>query len=208
VRVAAAGFRDVTVEGLRVDANRTTRQVVRLEAAGAAETLVVSDTSRSQVLTKQFLTSVPNGRSYQSAVTLAKGVTGGAGGNPNMSGGAYELVLRDHPRGDLVRVAVRAEPPGDEAAAIEFTAAHDADAEIVAWERASPALRWATAAATFAEVLRDAPVEAETGWSEVLRLVDEAIDGDRDDHREMRALVVRAATLSGGHDPALTSARP
>jgi len=46
----------------------------------------VSDTSRSTVLTKDFLERVPTGRSYQNSVQMTAGVSGGA--NPNMAGGA------------------------------------------------------------------------------------------------------------------------
>ncbi|MCA9490811.1 MAG: VWA domain-containing protein [Myxococcales bacterium] len=48
----------------------------------------VESTTSGVVVSKQFLRSVPTGRSYQSAVQLASGVTG-RGGNPNIGGGAY-----------------------------------------------------------------------------------------------------------------------
>ncbi|MCB9697042.1 MAG: DUF3520 domain-containing protein [Alphaproteobacteria bacterium] len=127
-------------------------------------------------------------------------VDGGEVGYGHQVTALYELDLRDHPKGDLVRVAVRAEPPGKEAAAIEFTATHAASDPIGPWEQASPAMRWASATATFAEVLRGAPVESETSWRDVLRLVDGALDRDREDQVEMRELVVRAASLSGRLD--------
>lgn len=123
-------------------------------------------------------------------------VDGGEVGYGHQVTALYELDLRGHPKGDLVRVAVRAEPPGREAPAIEFTATHPASDPIGTWEAASPALRWASATATFAEVLRGSPVEAETGWGDVLRLVDGALDRDRGDQAEMRDLVLRAAALS------------
>ena len=49
----------------------------------------VEDTSRGQVLTRDFLNSIPAGRSHQSAVGVASGVVGG-GGNPNMAGGTFD----------------------------------------------------------------------------------------------------------------------
>ncbi|MCB9685096.1 MAG: VWA domain-containing protein [Alphaproteobacteria bacterium] len=45
--------------------------------------------SSGRVVSKEFLSNVPSGRSYQSAVQLASGVTAGGGGNPNIGGGAY-----------------------------------------------------------------------------------------------------------------------
>ncbi len=95
--VQMSGYADVTVEGIQISINRETRQTVTLKEGSVEEVIVeatqdavdTSSTSRSQVLSKEFLNSVPTGRSYQSAVTLARGVTGGSGGNPNMSGGAF-----------------------------------------------------------------------------------------------------------------------
>ena len=49
-----------------------------------SEAVDTSDTSRSSVLSKDFLEKVPSGRSYQNAVSTAAGV----GTNPNMAGGA------------------------------------------------------------------------------------------------------------------------
>ncbi len=69
------------------------RSFLALGDARGRETASASDTSRSQVVTREFLNSVPVGRSYQSAVTLARGVTGGSGGNPNMAGAAYNENL-------------------------------------------------------------------------------------------------------------------
>ena len=47
----------------------------------------VESTSTSEVITKNFLERLPTGRSYQSAVGMAAGVTG-QGGNKNISGGS------------------------------------------------------------------------------------------------------------------------
>lgn len=92
-----AGFETVTVKNLQVNVNRETRQTIQMPIAGTSEDITieakakavdVSDSTRSEVLTKDFLQRVPSGRSYQSAVQMASGVTGG-GGNPNIGGGAY-----------------------------------------------------------------------------------------------------------------------
>jgi len=95
--VVRAGFRGVTIDGIQIDVNRTAQQKVVLEEGDeTSEELVVEggrkavnteDVSRGTVLTKEFLNKIPAGRSYQAAVNLAPGVSGG-GGNPNMAGGA------------------------------------------------------------------------------------------------------------------------
>lgn len=89
------GFIGVTIEGIKINISRTTQITVPMKP-GNAETVVVDapqkavdveSTSRSQVLTKEFLDRIPAGRSYQTAVTMAAGVQGN-GGNPNIAGGA------------------------------------------------------------------------------------------------------------------------
>jgi len=94
--VVKGGFRGVTVDGLQIDVNRTTQQKVVMEVGEADEEIEVvggrkaidtEGVSRGTVLTKEFLNKIPAGRSYQAAVNLAPGVSGG-GGNPNMAGGA------------------------------------------------------------------------------------------------------------------------
>ena len=47
----------------------------------------VGSTSTSEVITKDFLERLPTGRTYQSAVAMAAGVTG-QGGNKNICGGS------------------------------------------------------------------------------------------------------------------------
>ncbi len=95
---SADGFQAVTISGVQVLIGRTETVSVVLQAGGSAEvieieskrkTVDVEDVTRGEVLTKEFLQSIPTGRTYQSAVSMAAGVTGGAGGNPNMGGGAY-----------------------------------------------------------------------------------------------------------------------
>lgn len=94
ITVSKSGFSPVTVEGIQVLINRTTTQNVSLTAGEEADVVTVTSqqaidvTSASvgSVLTKDFLQKIPTGQSYQNAVQLAAGVTGG--GNPNVSGGA------------------------------------------------------------------------------------------------------------------------
>jgi hypothetical protein len=98
VSAAKAGFKSVTVSGVTVDVNRSTSQTITMEAGGAGETVDVvgarqtvdvDDTTVGEVLTKEFLQRIPTGRTYQSAVSMASGVVGGGGGNPNMAGASY-----------------------------------------------------------------------------------------------------------------------
>ena len=93
IRAEKAGMRPVTVEGIVVRIGGDARVDIVLKA-GTVEEVVVKDeqivdtekVSVGNVLTKEFLQKVPTGRSYQEAVQLSAGVTGGA--NPNMAGGA------------------------------------------------------------------------------------------------------------------------
>ncbi|MBX2798279.1 MAG: TonB-dependent receptor [Myxococcales bacterium] len=72
--------------------------VVKAPSGGGREEVVVTaarkavdveSTSRSVVVTREFLSKIPAGRSYQTAVTFAAGVQAGALGTPNMGGGAF-----------------------------------------------------------------------------------------------------------------------
>jgi hypothetical protein len=93
--VVKAGFKGVTIDGIQVDVNRTTQQRVVMEVGEIDEEITVVETraavdtessTRGTVLTKEFLNRIPAGRSYQAAVQMAPGVSGGS--NPNMAGGA------------------------------------------------------------------------------------------------------------------------
>jgi hypothetical protein len=88
------GFGAVTKEGVIVSLGRTTNVTVEMKYGG--ETVVVEEqkktidtesASHGSTLTKDFLSRIPSGRSYQDVVTQAAGVTGG-GGNPNSAGAA------------------------------------------------------------------------------------------------------------------------
>lgn len=90
---ASPGFATQKRTAIPINIGRTsTVNVVMTLDSGGAEIVVeesrpVIDTesgNRGSVLTKEFLERIPAGRSYQSAVQLAAGVTGGA--NPNVGG--------------------------------------------------------------------------------------------------------------------------
>ncbi|MCB9696691.1 MAG: TonB-dependent receptor [Alphaproteobacteria bacterium] len=97
IKATKDNFSGVTVEGIHVDINREAVQRIKMQAGQVEEIVVeatrpavdVTSTTQGSVLTKEFLNNVPTGRSYQSAVQLAAGVTGGGGGNPNIGGGAF-----------------------------------------------------------------------------------------------------------------------
>ncbi len=91
-----AAFAKVNKTGVVVNVGRTTNIVVEMPLATAMEEITVEEkgpavdtesAQRGTVLTKDFLERIPAGRSYQSAVQMAAGVTGGA--NPNVAGAAY-----------------------------------------------------------------------------------------------------------------------
>lgn len=92
----AVGFAKVTQPNLQVNIGRNTIVTVEMPLATAQEEIVVEEerpaidtesASQGTVLTKEFLERIPAGRSYQSAVQMAAGVTGGS--NPNVAGSAY-----------------------------------------------------------------------------------------------------------------------
>lgn len=93
--VVAPGFQQTTVQGIQVIAGRTLTQNISLVFGDEAIELVVEDvqpavdtesTTVGTVLDKEFLQRIPAGRSYQQAVQLSAGVTGGS--NPNAAGAA------------------------------------------------------------------------------------------------------------------------
>ncbi len=96
VTVLFAGFAAVTKTNVLVQVGRSKQVEFNLVPEDTSTEIVVEekrdtvnteDTSTSEVLTKDFLSRLPTGRSYQSAVGLSAGVTG-QGGNKNISGGA------------------------------------------------------------------------------------------------------------------------
>ncbi|MBX2797208.1 MAG: carboxypeptidase regulatory-like domain-containing protein [Myxococcales bacterium] len=97
LEASKGGFGGVTVRDIRINISRTTPLTVELSTQQGEEVVVkatrdavdTESTSRSQILTKEFLEKIPAGRSYQTAVTFAAGVTDNGTGNPNMGGGAF-----------------------------------------------------------------------------------------------------------------------
>jgi len=89
------GFATIKKPNLQVNAGRNTIVNIEMPVGGGEEMVIeesrpVIDTEsgdRGSVLTKQFLERIPAGRSYQSAVQMAAGVTGGS--NPNVGGASY-----------------------------------------------------------------------------------------------------------------------
>ncbi len=91
-----AGFAKIVKPNLLVIIGRNTQLTIEMPLKTAGAELVVEEdrptidteqASRGEVLSKEFLQSVPTGRSYQSAVQSAPGVTGGS--NPNVAGSGY-----------------------------------------------------------------------------------------------------------------------
>ncbi len=88
------GFISVKKPNLQVNAGRNTIINIEMKIGdGAQEEIIVEESrpvidtqsgDRGSVLTKEFLQRIPAGRSYQSAVQMAAGVTGGS--NPNVGG--------------------------------------------------------------------------------------------------------------------------
>lgn len=93
------GFSTVSMTGINVIVGRTATPRVEMEVGDDGGTVIevvdreravdTSDTTRGEVLSRDFLSRIPSGRSYQTAVSMAAGVGPGSGGNPNMAGGAY-----------------------------------------------------------------------------------------------------------------------
>ncbi|MFH1463694.1 MAG: carboxypeptidase regulatory-like domain-containing protein [Pseudomonadota bacterium] len=88
-----AGFSKIVKPNLRIDIGRTVQLTIEMPLVQAGEEIVVEEsrptidteqTSKGEVLSRDFLQRMPTGRSYQSAVQAAPGVTGGA--NPNVAG--------------------------------------------------------------------------------------------------------------------------
>ncbi len=90
-----AGFAKVIKPNLQVNIGSTVRVRIAMPLVQAGEEIVVEEsrptidteqTSKGEVLSREFLQRMPTGRSYQSAVTATPGVSGGS--NPNVSGAA------------------------------------------------------------------------------------------------------------------------
>ncbi len=97
LRAEKAGFATLRKPNLQVLIGRSVTLPIEMKLAGEGEEIIVEDTrptidteqtSRGEVMSKEFLSKVPTGRSYQDAVSSAAGVTGGA--NPNVGGAASD----------------------------------------------------------------------------------------------------------------------
>ncbi len=91
-----AGFAKYERPNLDVNIGRNTILTIEMKMATAEEVMVVEEekpvidtesANQGSVLTKEFLDRMPVGNSYQQAVQMAAGVTGGS--NPNVAGSAY-----------------------------------------------------------------------------------------------------------------------
>ena len=88
-----AGFSKIIKPNLQTNIGRTMQLTIEMPLVQAGEEIVVEEsrptidteqTSKGEVLSREFLQRMPTGRSYQSAVAAAPGVTGGS--NPNVGG--------------------------------------------------------------------------------------------------------------------------
>ena len=90
-------FAAVTMKNIRINLQRTTVMPITMQSDEVTEVVVeakqvavdVESTSRSQVLTREFLEKIPAGRNYQTAITFAAGVQDNGSGNPNIGGGQF-----------------------------------------------------------------------------------------------------------------------
>ena len=91
----ASGFQTKKVEGVGVVVGRTAILTIEMKLSSGGNEIVIEErrpvvdtesANRGSVLSKEFLERIPAGRSYQSAVQLAAGTTGGA--NANIAGAA------------------------------------------------------------------------------------------------------------------------
>ena len=93
LRAEKPNFATISRPNLQVLIGRNVNLTVEMIAQVAGEELIVEDTrptldteqtSRGEVLSKDFLDRIPAGRSYQSVISATPGVMGG--GNPNVAG--------------------------------------------------------------------------------------------------------------------------
>jgi outer membrane receptor protein involved in Fe transport len=93
VTAKSDGFATVQRQNVPVNVGRTQMVTMEMPADAEGEEMVIEDrnpvidtesANRGSVLTREFLDRIPAGRSYQSAVQLTAGVSGGS--NPNVGG--------------------------------------------------------------------------------------------------------------------------
>jgi hypothetical protein len=91
-----AGFAKISMPKLQVIIGRNVILTIEMPLRESGEEMIIEErrptidtesASRGSVLTKEFLDRIPAGRSYQQAIQMAAGVTGGA--NANIGGAGY-----------------------------------------------------------------------------------------------------------------------
>jgi hypothetical protein len=99
-----AGFTKKSYPRLEVNIGRNTILTIELPLKVAGEEMVIEEArptidtesaTRGSVLTKDFLDRIPAGRSYQQAVQMAAGVTGGANANIGGAGSNENTYMLD-----------------------------------------------------------------------------------------------------------------
>jgi Ca-activated chloride channel homolog len=109
----------------------------------------------------------------------------------------YDLVLTDNSPEELATVRVRNKVPGPDAPAVEWLTTMPFDEITSSFTRATPSMRIAFSAATFAELLRGSPYAAEVSWEELIGLTSQAQRPGIAADDELLSLQQQAARLSG-----------
>ncbi|MEN0064965.1 MAG: carboxypeptidase regulatory-like domain-containing protein [Myxococcota bacterium] len=95
--VTYPGYQSARIGGIKIQVNRVVQQTVPMREGEVEEMIIdfkekavdVEKTTRSTVLSKEFLQKIPAGRSYQNAINIVAGVQPGVGGNASVGGGAF-----------------------------------------------------------------------------------------------------------------------
>jgi Ca-activated chloride channel family protein len=109
----------------------------------------------------------------------------------------YEVVLTDARDLELATVRLRAKEPGPDSPAREWSTTFEASRLHSEFAAASNDFRLAIGTATFAELLRGSPYVAEVSYSDVWRIVDNAVSATNAQGQELLQLVETAGKLSG-----------
>jgi|GEM_PF-666601 len=108
----------------------------------------------------------------------------------------YDLVLTGNDADELATVRVRNKAPGPDSPAVEWLTTMPTSEMVSSFTQATPSMRIAFSAATFAELLRGSPYAAEVSWEDLISLTSQAQrDGIAADD-ELLSLQQRAASLS------------
>jgi Ca-activated chloride channel family protein len=109
----------------------------------------------------------------------------------------YDLVLTGNAAEDLATVRVRNKAPGPDAPAVEWLTTMPYDEMVSSFAQATPSMRIAFSAATFAELLRGSPYAAEISWEQLIGLTSQAQRPGIAADGELLSLQQRAASLAG-----------